>query len=208
MSSLFDKIILNNGVEIKNRLVIAPITLFSSNPDGSLNDAEREYLKFRGTEIGLYILGATSVNQEGISFENQPRAINEKDLPSLTERAKIIKDQGAKAILQLHHGGIDSDKDYSGVDPVIIDKLTNEEINKIIEDFGRATEMAIKSQHDGIEIHGASGYLCQQFYSRHFNHRKDEWGGSVEKRMNFALKVIDKCCEIKNKYNRPDFIIG
>ena len=67
MSSLFDKIILNNGVEIKNRLVIAPITLFSSNPDGSLNDAEREYLKFRGTEIGLYILGATSVNQEGIS---------------------------------------------------------------------------------------------------------------------------------------------
>jgi len=208
MSSLFDKIILNNGVEIKNRLVIAPITLFSSNPDGSLNDAEREYLKFRGTEIGLYILGATSVNQEGISFENQPRAINEKDLPSLTERAKIIKDQGAKAILQLHHGGIDSDKDYSGVDPVIIDKLTNEEINRIIEDFGRATELAIKSQHDGVEIHGASGYLCQQFYSRHFNHRKDEWGGSVEKRMNFALKVIDKCCEIKNKYNRPDFIIG
>ena len=68
------------------------------------------------------------MNQEGISFENQPRAINEKDLPSLTERAKIIKDQGAKAILQLHHGGIDSDKDYSGIDPVIIDKLTNEEI--------------------------------------------------------------------------------
>ena len=51
MSSLFDKIILNNGVEIKNRLVIAPITLFSSNSDGSLNDAESEYLKFRGTEI-------------------------------------------------------------------------------------------------------------------------------------------------------------
>ena len=123
MSSLFDKIILNNGVEIKNRLVIAPINLFSSDSDGSLNDAEREYLKFRGTEIGLYILGATSVNQEGISFENQPRAINEKDLPSLTERAKIIKYQGAKAILQLIHGWIDSDKDYSGIDPVIIDKL-------------------------------------------------------------------------------------
>lgn len=135
MSSFFDKVVLNNGVEIRNRLVIAPITLFSSNPDGTLNDAEREYLKIRGKEIGLYILGATSVNQEGISFENQPRAISEKDLPSLTERAKIIKDQGAKAILQLHHGGIDSDKDYSGVDPVIIDKLTNQEINKIIKDF-------------------------------------------------------------------------
>ena len=208
ISSLFDKTVSNNGVEIPNRLVIAPITLFSSNPDGTLNDGEREYLKIRGKDIGLYILGATSVSQEGISFENQPRAINEKDLPSLTERAKIIKDQGAKVIMQLHHGGIDSDKYYSGLDPVIIDKLTNKEINKIIEDFGKATELAIKSFHDGIEIHGASGYLCQQFYSPHFNHRKDEWGGTDEKRMNFSLKVIDKCCEIKKKYNRPDFIIG
>ena len=56
MSSFFDKVVLNNGVEIPNRLVIAPITLFSSNPDGTLNDAEREYLKLRATNIGLYIL--------------------------------------------------------------------------------------------------------------------------------------------------------
>ena len=58
MSKLFEKVVLNNNVEIKNRLVIAPLTLFSSNPDGTLNDAEREYLKLRGTDIGLYILGA------------------------------------------------------------------------------------------------------------------------------------------------------
>ena len=131
MSSFFDKVVLNNGVEIPNRLVIAPITLFSSNPDGTLNDAERENLKLRATNIGLYILGATSVSQEGISFENQPRALNEKDLPSLAERANIIKNQGAKAILQLHHGGEDSDQEYSGIEPVVIDKLTNKEINRI-----------------------------------------------------------------------------
>ena len=88
MSTLFDKVILNNGVEIKNRLVIAPITLFSSNPDGTLNDAEKEYLNLRGKEIGLYILGATSVNQEGISFENQPRAISENDLPFFNRKSK------------------------------------------------------------------------------------------------------------------------
>jgi 2,4-dienoyl-CoA reductase-like NADH-dependent reductase (Old Yellow Enzyme family) len=208
MSKLFEKVVLNNNVEIKNRLVIAPLTLFSSNPDGTLNDEEREYLKLRATDIGLYILGATSVDQQGLTFENQPRAMNEKDLPSLTERANIIKNQGAKAIIQLHHGGNEADKMFSGIDPVIIDKLTNQEINKIIEDFGNATELSIKSGHDGIEIHGASGYLCQQFYSRHFNHRKDEWGGSDEKRMNFALKVIDACCKVRDKYNRPDFIIG
>lgn len=131
MSKLFEKVVLNNNVEIKNRLVIAPLTLFSSNPDGTLNDAEREYLKLTGTDIGLYILGATSVSQQGLTFENQPRALSEKDLPSLTERANIIKNQGAKAIIQLHHGGNEADKIYSGIDPVIIDKLTNQEINKI-----------------------------------------------------------------------------
>ena len=57
--------------------------------------------------------------------------MSEKDLPSLTERANIIKNQGAKAIIQLHHGGNEADKIYSGIDPVIIDKLTNQEINKI-----------------------------------------------------------------------------
>jgi 2,4-dienoyl-CoA reductase-like NADH-dependent reductase (Old Yellow Enzyme family) len=96
MSSLFDKVVLNNKVEVPSRLAIAPLTLFSSNPDGTLNDEEREYLKMRGKGIGLYILGATCVNQQGLTFVNQPRAFSEKDLPSLTERAKIIKDQGTK----------------------------------------------------------------------------------------------------------------
>lgn len=59
MSSLFDKVVLNNKVEVPSRLAVAPLTLFSSNPDGTLNDGEREYLKIRGTGIGLYILGAT-----------------------------------------------------------------------------------------------------------------------------------------------------
>ena len=121
-SRLFQKYTLNNNVEVPGRLVVAPLTLFSSNPDGTINDEEREYLKVRGTGIGLYILGATAISQEGIAFVGQPRALSEKDLPSLEERAKIIKDQGAKAILQLHHGGIDSDKDYSGLEPVIRDK--------------------------------------------------------------------------------------
>ena len=124
MSKLFEKVVLNNNVEIKNRLVIAPLTLFSSNPDGTLNDEEREYLKLRATDIGLYILGATSVDQQGLTFENQPRAFNEKDLPSLTERANIIKNQGAKAIIQLHHGGNEADKMFSAqplLQPLFLD---------------------------------------------------------------------------------------
>ena len=208
MSSLFDKVVLNNKVEVPSRLAIAPLTLFSSNPDGTLNDEEREYLKMRGKGIGLYILGATCVNQQGLTFVNQPRAFSEKDLPSLTERAKIIKDQGAKAIIQIHHGGNRANKELSGLDPVNIDTITDEKIKKLINDFGYATELSIKSGHDGIEIHGANGFVLQQFYSRHSNHRTDAWGGSDEKRMSFALKVVDACCKAREKLNRPDFIIG
>jgi hypothetical protein len=92
-SKMFEKYILNNKVEVKNRLVIAPITLLGSNSDGTISEEEREYLKIRGTDIGIYILGSTAVSQEGITFLNQPRAYSEKDLPSLEERAKIIKSQ-------------------------------------------------------------------------------------------------------------------
>ena len=218
MSKLFEKVILNNNVEIKNRLVVAPLTLSSSNPDGSVSDEEREYLKMRATGFGLYILGATAVSQEGITFLSQPRALSEKDIPALTERANIIKTQGAKAINQIHHGGLYAKKEYSGVSPVgpsinlkneefqtrnldpsIIHELTDNEIKKIIENFAFATELSLKSGYDGVEIHGANNFILQQFFSSYTNQREDEWGGTVEKRMNFLIKIVDAVCEIRNK---------
>ena len=190
-SRLFEKYTLNNKVEVPGRLVVAPLTLFSSNPDGTINDEEREYLKIKGTGIGLYIFGATAVTQNGIAFISQPRALSEKDLPSLEERAKIIKSQGALAINQIHHGGALAIKEYSGLDPLApsadianqmlkekgllkspVKELTNDEINKIIEGFGHATELSIKAGYDGIEIHGANNYLLQQFYSPFTNRRQ------------------------------------
>ena len=71
--------------------------------------------------------------------------------------------------------------------------LTDEQIKKIIKDFGHATELSLKAGLDGIELHAANKYLFQQFYSPYTNRRSDDWGGSIEKRMNFSLKVID-CC--------------
>ena len=72
---LFEKYTLNNKVIVPNRLVVAPLTLFGSNPDGTINKEESEYLKQRATNMGLYILGATAVSQEGIAFICQPRAL-------------------------------------------------------------------------------------------------------------------------------------
>ena len=223
---LFSKVTLNNSVEVPNHLAIAPLTLFSSNPDGKINDQEREYLKQRATNIGLYILGAQVVSQEGITAMNFPGTFCDKDIPSIKERAEIIKSQGALAINQIHHGGALALKQYSGMTPVVPSKdiaekeaklrgdntemheLTDSEIKEIIEKFAHATELSIKAGYDRVEIHGANNYLIQQFYSPHTNKRTDNWGGSDEKRMNFALKIVDACCKIREKYNKPEFIIG
>ena len=202
------------------------MTLFSSNLDGSINEEERQFLKERAKNIGLYILGSTAISPEGISSINQPRIFNEKDLPSLSERVKIIRSQGALTIIQINHRGLLATKD-SGLPAVApsseietkllkekkipfnsIHELNDTEIKEIIQKFAYATELSIKSGHDGIEIHGANNYLIQQFFSPYTNRREDDWGGSDEKRMNFALKIVDACCKIRDKYNRPDFIIG
>ena len=228
-SKLFEKYTLNNKVEVPGLLAVAPLTLFGSNPDGSVSDEEREYLKLRATNIGLYILGATAVSQEGIAFYNQPRALSDKDIKPNAERVKIIKDQGALAINQIHHGGALAKKEYSGVPVLAVSadvankelekqgmaekdnkciEMTDKDIRRIIDDFARATEISLKAGYDGIEIHGANNFLLQQFYSGYYNKRTDEWGGSLEKRMRFPLEVVDACCKIRDKYNKPEFIIG
>ena len=228
-SKLFEKYKLNNNIEVPSCLAVAPLSLYGSDPSGHLLDEERQYLAKRATGIGLYILGAAAVSLEGIGIMGQPRALSEKDIPSLAERAKIVKDQGALAICQIVHVGLFGNKQYSGKTPLSpsaevgnkeLEKmgilnddtrnkdLTNEDVLRIIKDFAYATELSIKAGYDGIEIHAANNFLFQQFYSGYYNKRKDEWGGSLEKRMRFPLEVVDACCKIRDKYNKPEFIIG
>ncbi len=226
-SKLFEKITLNNGVEIDNRLAVPPLTLFASNQDGSITDEERNYLKVRGKDIGLYILGATMISKEGMSTLNYPTAMSEKDIPSLEERAKIIKSNGSKAICQINHAGCLALKEMTGLDPVVpsaevaikdaekrgskmkdFHELNDEEIKKLIEKFAYAAELSIKAGYDGVEIHGANNFLIQQFYSPHTNKRTDDWGGSDEKRMKFALEIVDAICKVREKCKCPKFIVG
>ena len=87
-------------------------------------------------------------------------------------------------------------------------EFTNEEVKRLINDYAKATEISIKAGYDGIEIHGANNYLIQQFYSGYYNKRKDAWGGSLENRMKFPLEVVDACCKMRDKYKKPEFIIG
>jgi 2,4-dienoyl-CoA reductase-like NADH-dependent reductase (Old Yellow Enzyme family) len=137
------------------------------------------------------------------------------DLPSLKARADVIKAQGATAILQLHHAGLEAAPNATNGEDVVAPSavgnaraLTENEILDIINAYGNATELAIQAGFDGVEIHGANGYLFQQFVSQKTNQRQDRWGGSIENRIRFSLAVTDVVIATRAKHNRPDFIIG
>lgn len=222
---LFEPYTLNNGVTVANRLVVAPMTHWASDADGHITDTERSFLNGRAEGFGLFVTAATLVSAEGKAFAGEPEAVDADDLESLAATASLIKRQGARAILQLHHGGRQalaelaggrdrvapsSDSEVEGVEPADgqVRAMTPDEIADVVSAFGRATELAIEAGFDGVEIHGANGYLLQQFYSGHTNRRSDEWGGSVEKRMRFPLAVVDAVMAARDKAQRPDFIIG
>ena len=214
---LFQTYTLNNGVTIKNRLVVAPMTHFGSQADGLISDQERSFLSNRAGDMGLFITAATLVQKDGKAFHGQPEATGEHCLDSLKETAQILQQQGAKAILQIHHGGSKAIDDLlDGLDKISASaseteharEATAEEVEVLIASYAQAADLALRAGFDGVEIHGANGYLIQQFYSAQSNRRNDQWGGSLENRMRFPLAVIDAVVAVREKHQRNDFIIG
>ena len=214
---LFQTYTLNNGVTIKNRLVVAPMTHFGSQADGLISDQERTFLSNRAGDMGMFITAATLVQKDGKAFHGQPEAIGEHCLDSLKETAQILQQQGAKAILQIHHGGSKAIDDLlDGLDKISAStseaeharEATAEEVEALIASYAQAADLALRAGFDGVEIHGANTYLIQQFYSAQSNRRNDQWGGSLENRMRFPLAVIDAVVAVREKHQRNDFIIG
>ena len=214
---LFQTYTLNNGVTIKNRLVVAPMTHFGSQADGLISNQERAFLSNRAGDMGMFITAATLVQKDGKAFHGQPEATGEHCLDSLKETAQILQQQGAKAILQIHHGGSKAIDDLlDGLDKISASaseaehtrEATAEEVEALIASYAQAADLALRAGFDGVEIHGANGYLIQQFYSAQSNRRNDQWGGSLENRMRFPLAVIDAVVAVREKHQRNDFIIG
>ena len=213
---LFQPFTLNNGVTVKNRLAVAPMTHFGSLADGLISDQERTFLGNRAGDMGLFISAATLVQEGGKAFRGQPEATGENCLDSLKETAQIIQKQGAKAILQIHHGGSQAMVELNRRDKISASASEKDgareasaaEVEELIASFAQAADLALRAGFDGVEIHGANGYLIQQFYSAQSNRRNDQWGGSLENRMRFPLAVVDAVAAVREKHQRNDFIIG
>ena len=214
MNPVFQPYTFNNGATVPNRLAVAPMTHFASDENGHITDQERTFLQNRFKGFGLFIAAATLVQANGKTFEGQPYAISEDDLPSLREVARIAQVQGAKAILQIHHGGKFAPKELSAdiVAPSSDEasgarELSAAEIEQLIAAYANAATLAVQAGFDGVEIHGANAYLLQQFVSAQTNHRTDEWGGSLHNRLRFPLAVVDAVAAVK-AHAKPDFILG
>src|SRR3954452_13577300 len=102
---LFEPFIFRNGAQLKNRIVMAPMTTFSANPDDTASDAEIDYYTARSSGPGMVITACAYVQANGKGFEGQFSAHRDDMIPSLRSVASAIKEQGAKAIIQLYHGG-------------------------------------------------------------------------------------------------------
>ena len=220
-NSLFDSVTLPNGVELKNRFVLAPLTHISSNDDGTISDVELTYIEKRAKDVGLAINAASNVSDLGKAFPGQPSVAHDSDMEGLKKLAQSMKKNGAKALVQIHHGGAQAlpeltpNGDVAAPSPISLKsfgqkqehdarEMTSEEIEQTIKDFGEATRRVIEAGFDGVEIHGANHYLIHQFVSPYYNRRNDVWAENLK----FPMAVIDEVLKAKKEFASDDFIVG
>ncbi|WP_379144706.1 NADH-dependent flavin oxidoreductase [Paenibacillus sp. sgz500992] len=224
-NNMMESFTLKNGITLKNRIVMSPMTTWASNDDYSVSDDEIKYYRKRVRGVGLVITGCTHVQPNGIGFTNEFAAYDDKFIPSLRKLADTVKSGGATALLQIFHAGNKAlpnltpngevvsssavETEATAFAPSIIPReLSHNEILEVIHAFGETTRRAIEAGFDGVEIHGAHGFLLQNFYSPFFNRREDQWGGSMENRLRFPLAVIQKMKNVIKKHATKPFIIG
>ncbi|TXK84974.1 NADH-dependent flavin oxidoreductase [Paenibacillus sp. N3.4] len=211
------------GVTLKNRVVMAPMTTMSSFFDGSITRDEVDYYAERAGGPGMIITGVAYITESGKGFEGELSIAKDTDIKGLSKIANAIHKKGTKAVIQIFHAGRKTNsKILRGLQPVSSSpvaatrpadsetprELTHEEIEGIIQDFGKAALRAIQAGFDGVELHGANTYLLQQFVSPHSNRRSDQWGGSFEKRVRFPLAVIHEVASVIATHAKKPFLLG
>ncbi len=222
-ASIFETLALAPGLMLRNRLVMSPMTTWSADDDGTVSDQEVDYYRARVKDVGLVITGCTHVQPNGAGFTGEFASYDDSFLPSLTKLALAAKSGGAPAILQIFHAGVKTTPDLSD-DIVAASAVTGEagpfsasvtpralgdaEVVDMVAAFGEATRRAIEAGFDGVEIHGAHGFIPQNFYSPHSNTRDDRWGGTLEKRLRFPLALVEDVRSVVTEHATQPFVIG
>jgi 2,4-dienoyl-CoA reductase-like NADH-dependent reductase (Old Yellow Enzyme family) len=200
MTYLFKPLSFKSGAVSKNRFMLAPLTNTQSHSDGRLSDDEYHWLTMRAKGgFGVTMTCASHVQANGKGFPGQLGCFSDDHHEGLTRLAEAIKAENSLAVVQLHHAGMRSPEDVIGEQPVCPSNneetgaraLTLDEVGQLKEDFVMAAERVKKAGFDGVEIHGAHGYILCQFLSPTINQRNDQYGGSLENRARIIFDIID-----------------
>jgi len=213
MTDLFQPLTFTRGPAMKNRFMLAPLTNLQSGADGVMSEDEFRWVTYRATGgFGLVMTCAAHVQRMGQGFPGQLGAWSDDHLPGLTRLAAKIKAEGSLSSIQLHHAGIRSPKELIGEAPVGPSEdaetgaraLSESEVEQLVEDFITAAVRSEKAGFDGVEIHGAHGYILCAFLSPETNRRTDRWGGSLENRARIVTEIVKGV----RARTRPDFQVG
>ncbi len=200
--NLFSSLQVGN-LQLKNRIVMAPLTRCRSDDKNVPTDMNRIYYQQRAT-AGLIITEGTQISPQGAGYPNTPGIYNHQQVKAWTKITDAVHEQGGRIFLQLWHVGRVS---YPGIQPndepslapsaikadgayVQPRALDLAEISDIVEEYRIAAGNAIAAGFDGVEVHAANGYLIDQFLRDCSNQRTDEYGGSYENRTRFLLQVL------------------
>jgi len=205
-------------LSLPNRIVMAPLTRQRATPDTRVpTDLQVEYYRQRA-DAGLIISEATSVTPMGVGYAATPGIWSDEQVEGWKKVTKAVHDAGGRMVLQLWHVGRISDPVFlngalpeapSAIKPkgfvslvrpqrefVTPRALELNEIADILTAFRKGAENAKKAGFDGVHIHGANGYLLDQFLQDSTNHRTDAYGGTLEKRARLMLEIADACAEV------------
>lgn len=226
MKKLFDKTKINQ-MELKNRFVRSATWEGLANPDGSCSEKIIEMmLELAKGQVGLIITSHAYVNQDGQGSIKQLGIYDDRFISDYRKMVERVHQEGSKIVLQITHAGARTlaqlkDSKPFGPSPLKIKdvlrcrEITLSEIFETILDFKKAAVRAKKAGFDGVQLHGAHGYLLSQFLSPFFNQREDEYGGSIENRARLILEILQairselgRQFTILIKLNSDDFIEG
>lgn len=197
--NLFQPLALARGPQWRNRFALAPLTNQQSRPDGVLSDEEIHWLTLRAKGgFGLVMTAAAHVQAVGQGFPGQLGAFGDEHLPGLTRLADQLRANGAVSSVQLHHAGARSPAALVGRPVSASDDeqtgargLTLDEVERLRDDFIAAALRAEKAGFDGVEVHGAHGYILTQFLAAESNRREDRYGGDLEGRARLLFEILD-----------------
>ena len=190
-------------LEVRNRIVLAAMGTNFASPEGFVTERHLGFYEERAKGgVGTVIVGCAAIHLTGKVSTNQICVYDDQYIPGLAGLADVIKRNGAKAILQLQHGGRYCYPDrIGGHEPVAPSpiampgrvppkELTTKEIADLVDNFIRGAERAKKAGFDGVEVHGGHGYLLDQFLSPASNKRQDGYGGDLNGRARMLLEVV------------------